>query len=118
MPAVGNILSSVTSAGVGTAVGYIAAAIIQTRSQRESDEDKAGALVTAAATLTDRLLTRNRELSHTNTQLRRALNKLIDAVQLAQDTFEHFPTVGDGKHNREMMEVLHTALDIANAVEL
>src|SRR5271167_2026914 len=115
MPA-GNIVTSITSAGVGSAVGYIAAAIIQARSQRETDENKAGALVEAAATLTDRLLTRNKELSSTNRHLRQALNKLIDAVQTAQNVFEHFPDVGDGLANRDMMAVLQLALDAANAI--
>ncbi len=113
-----GLAASISSAGIGTVVGYIGAALIQARSQKKTASEDASVLVGAATELTDRLLTRNTELAHINAQAREALQALVDAVQLAQDVFEEFPETGDGAHNRKMMQVLQTALDVANAVEI
>jgi hypothetical protein len=112
------IVASLSSAGIGTAVGYIASAMIEARAHRKTKADDAGALVNAATELTDRLLRRNSELAHANATARNALGKLIIAVQKTQDLFERFPEVGDGAFNRELLVTLQLALDAANLVEM
>ena len=111
-------LTGLSTAGIGTGVGYIAAAVIQSRSTKKTSADDANAIVGAATELTDRLLKRNEQLAHANAQARNALSKLIQAVQTSQDVFEKFPEVGDGANNRAMMIVLQAALYLANTIEI
>ena len=113
-----GLAASISSAGAGTLIGYIGAALIQAHSQKKTRAEDASVLVAAATELTDRLLKRNTDLAKINAEARRALADLTDAVQLAMDTFEKFPDVGDGAHNRAIMVALQTALDKANQVEI
>ncbi len=116
MPNPVALFTSVSSAGIGTAIGYISAAVIQSRSQRKTNAEDASVIVQAATELTDRLLKRNADLAHVNMEARKALSALIVAVQLAQDTFEDLPT--EIPRNIKLMSVLQKALDKANSVEL
>jgi uncharacterized membrane protein YccC len=118
MPNANAIFGALSSAGIGTAIGYVSSAVIQARSQKKTRAEDASVLVAAASELTDRLLQRNSELAHANATARRALAKLIDAVQQAENVFERFPEVGDGATNRAMMALLQEALDVANQVEI
>ncbi len=116
MPNIGSLVTSFSSAGIGTGIGYITAALIQTRNHKRTKAQDVSALVTAANTITDRLMQRNNELIHINAQARQALSKLVDAVQAAQDRFRELPDVCD--ESTTLMATLQAALDAANAVEI
>ncbi len=112
-----GLAASISSAGVGTLIGYIGSALIQARSQKKTKADDASVLVGAATELTDRLLKRNADLAHVNMEARKALQALVDAVQLAQDAFHEIGS--DDTHlNVDLMVTLQAALDAANAVEI
>lgn len=119
MPDSNAIFASVSSAGFGTAIGYVASALIQAHGQKKSRADEASVLVAAASELTDRLLKRNTDLAHVNAQLRHALGTLIDAVQTAQDNFNDLPPeIRQGKRSSiDVMAVLQAALNVASDVE-
>lgn len=113
----GSVWTALSSAGIGSALGYVGAAMIEARSHKRTKTDDAGALVTAATQLTDRLLTRNSELAHTNSQLRVALNALMTAVQLAQNTLHDLGEgVCDDCSSRQLMVVLDQALTAAEGI--
>ena len=61
-------LAGLSTAGIGTGVGYIAAAVIQGRATRKTKADDSNAIVSAATLFADRLLTRNSDLAHVNAQ--------------------------------------------------
>lgn len=109
-----------SAAGVGTAIGYLGAAVVKARASRRTRADEASVVVDAANTIVGRLLERNASLAHTNMLARAAMSKLVMAVQLALDRFEELPPeqVRDIQRNVDLMVALQAALDAANAVEL
>ena len=77
-----NMATALITGGVGAAIGSIGTAIIQTVSKKgESRAAAADRVTNAAGNLADRLDRMNTHLEDENTQMRVAINALVDVVE-------------------------------------
>lgn len=87
-----NIVSTIVTGGIFSALGAVGAAIVQTVNGRYESRAKAADLIAGAAgSLADRLTTMNERLEEDNQKLREVVDVLVDSVSLLLDHANDLP---------------------------
>lgn len=87
-----GIVNTIVTGGIFSALGAVAAALVQTINGRHESRAKAADLIAGAAgSLTDRLATMNERLEEDNQNLREVVDVLVDSISLLLDHATELP---------------------------
>lgn len=87
-----NIVTTIVTGGIFSAVGAVGAALVQTINGRHESRAKAADLIAGAAgNLADRLTSMNERLEEDNQKLREVIDVLMDSISLLLDHSSELP---------------------------